>query len=328
MNAQYNMSTKEIEVGLRAIATVARSKAGHLPLYASKLLTVLKAHLGSNIELNKLSNIETESLASEIVDPWIRQQLIRILIVSAMVDMKPSKAQVKIIKDFAKALDVQEPGIRALDLYVRKAYLRLQLHLSIHGHLHPEVTKGAKEESRWGMLVVLARMLGLSENKTLANKYRRMLSYPEGTLGRSYADFIVASNFNFPGEKGNPVEYLAIHDLCHVLGGYGTEPVSELQAIAFQAGHLSDKAFNFILLGLFQFHLGFRVSPIVTGNLGQLDIELAFKALLKGARMNTDLTTGDWNIAEDLDRPIDEVRAKYNITSQRSKAVPYLALVG
>ena len=109
------------------------------------------------------------------------------------------------------------------------------------------------------------------------------------------------------------MEVLAIHDLCHVLGGYGSDAASEVQAVAFQAGHLGHGAFNYLVLGILQFHLGFRVSPLVPGNTAQLDIEATFEALLKGARMTADLSGGEWRIQDDLALPIEDVRAKYNI---------------
>jgi len=327
MNNQYNITNKEIEAGLRSVVTIVRHEGGHIPLHATKLMSVVQAHLGSNIELANLLDIDAETLASEIVDPWVRQQLVRMLIVSAMADMKPTKSQVKTIKSFAEALQVEELGIRALDLYVRGAHMRLRKHLAFNGHAVPQIFKAAKEESRWGILAVIARVIGLTENNELAHKYRSLLALPKGTLGRSYAEFIVHNNFGFPGEKGTPVEVLAIHDLCHILGGYGTDSASEIKAVAFQAGHLRYAAFNYLLVGLFQFHLGFNVSPVVGGDFGQLDIEAVFKALLKGARMNADLSNGGWNITEDLARPLSEVRAKYNITEEDTNSPTNLLLV-
>jgi hypothetical protein len=230
------------------------------------------------------------------------------------VDQAPTKNHVKRITAFAEALDVEEPGLKALELYVRGAYIRLRAHLARNGHAVPQVLKAAREESRWGVLGMIARVLGLTENTELAARYRETLNYPEGSLGRAYADFIVDNGLGFPGEKGTPVEVLAIHDLCHILGGYDIDPASEVLVIAFQAGHLSYGSFNYLMLAVLQFHLGFRVTPLVAGTMGQLDIEAAFEALLKGHRMTRDLSAGGWDIQQDLALPLEHVRAKYRIT--------------
>ena len=317
MTNLYNITHKEIEAGLRAVCTTVRYSGRHMPLHAGKLIQVLQNHLGSNIDISTLQDISPEALAVEISDPWVRQQLVRVLIVAALVDMKPTKEQVKTIRAYAETLEIEnEKGIRVLDLYVRGAHMRLRRHLAINGHAVPQIKVAAKKESRWGMLAMIARILGLTENKELAQKYRKMLAYPKGTLGRIYAEFIVHNEFGFPGEKGTPVEVLAIHDLCHIIGGYGTDAVNEIQAVAFQAGHLSYAGFNYLLLGILQFHLGLRVSPLVHGTTAQLDIEAAFKALLKGLRMTADLSGGEWNPEEDLALPLSEVRAKYNVINE------------
>jgi hypothetical protein len=37
------------------------------------------------------------------------------------------------------------------------------------------------------------------------------------------------------------------------------------------------------------------------------------EALRRGTEMNTDISDGSWDYWSDLKRPIDEIRAKYNV---------------
>ena len=123
-----------------------------------------------------------------------------------------------------------------------------------------------------------------------------------------------ANGFSFPGEKGSPPEIIALHDLTHVLSGYGTDPAGELQVLSFHAGcrREEDDPFGFILFGLAQFQLGVRLSPIADGFSGELDPDLVLKALVRGKACRVDPTKG-WDPWPEMDTPLTELRARVGI---------------
>jgi ubiquinone biosynthesis protein COQ4 len=79
---------------------------------------------------------------------------------------------------------------------------------------------------------------------------------PEGTLGRAFAKYFDDNKiqpFESPYEVRNAVDYLVkryreTHDLVHVLTGYGTDALGEMELQAFALGNLSLRTSALILL--------------------------------------------------------------------------------
>ncbi len=160
-----------------------------------------------------------------------------------------------------------------------------------------------------------AAMVGLREDAQIAARYRALAGYPEGSLGRAYADFITGNGFSFPGEKGSPPEFIIFHDLTHVLSGYGTDPQGELQVLAFHAGCQREEKdpFSFLMFGIAEFHLGLTLSPVAEGSRGQLDPAQMLAALQRGVACKVDPVDG-WDPWPVMRRPLAELRAEYGIS--------------
>jgi hypothetical protein len=105
---------------------------------------------------------------------------------------------------------------------------------------------------------------------------------------------------------------MVFHDLGHVLAGYGTDPQSEIQQAAFQAGYARHDGFSFLLFGILQFHIGMRITPVARGYEGLFDVPLVLTALARGAACKADLSEG-YDLFANKDRPLDEVRDELGI---------------
>jgi hypothetical protein len=112
---------------------------------------------------------------------------------------------------------------------------------------------------------------------------------------------------------------MVFHDLGHVLAGYGTDPQSEIQQAAFQAGFARRDGFSFLLFGILQFHMGMRVTPVAKGHRGLFDVPLVLTALQRGASCNIDLSDG-YDVFASKDRPLEELRAELGISPLPSLA--------
>jgi len=173
----------------------------------------------------------------------------------------------------------------------------------------------ARQKGLGWVVRTLAAMAGLREDEGIAKRYRDLVNAPEGSLGRGYVDFITANGFSFPGEKGSPPETIALHDLTHVLSGYGTDPEGELQVLGFHAGcrREDNDPFSFLMFGIAEFHLGVAMSPVATGSRGKLDPVLLFRAIERGRSCTVDPTEG-WDPWPLMHEPLASVRARYGIT--------------
>jgi ubiquinone biosynthesis protein COQ4 len=160
----------------------------------------------------------------------------------------------------------------------------------------------------------------LAERRRLFDRLadRRTLSaLPPGTLGRAYYDFMASENLSAEGlatisnlDQLPPGEDMTLfrertremHDLLHIVGGYGRDPLGEACVGAFTFAQTGLKGFAVIAL-----FAAMRIGRIFPD---QPVRRTVFEAYRRGRR-------AEWLIAADwenlLDRPLAEIRAQFNI---------------
>jgi hypothetical protein len=224
----------------------------------------------------------------------------------SLVEGTPTQAAEQRVAALAQALDLQEQGLSVLyDVsHGHALYARLDMLRRFSRFL-----RGA--EGFPGIWKVVPSMLGLwGRDPKLLTRYQALEGCARGTLGRALFDHFRDNNFKLPGELGGMP--LVFHDLGHVLAGYGTDPQSEIQQAAFQAGYARRDGFTFLLFGILQFHLGMRITPIAQGYQHLFDVPRILEALRRGAACKADLSEG-YDLFADKDLPLDEVRARLGI---------------
>lgn len=141
--------------------------------------------------------------------------------------------------DALQPITAEELAEHIVDPAYRRQIIRGMVVLSlVDGEASPAESALVKKCLGW-VVRTLAAMAGLREDEGIAKRYRDLAKAPEGSLGRASVDFIDANGFSFPGEKGSPPETIALHDLTHVLSGYGTDPEGEPRALRDHAARVS-----------------------------------------------------------------------------------------
>ena len=77
--------------------------------------------------------------------------------------------------------------------------------------------------------------LTVEADAVVSERWRALARCPEGSLGSAMARFYAERGFRLPGEVGGGNEALAQHDWVHVVAGYDTTPIGELEVTAFMA---------------------------------------------------------------------------------------------
>jgi ubiquinone biosynthesis protein COQ4 len=126
---------------------------------------------------------------------------------------------------------------------------------------------------------------------------------PTGTFGRTWAEFIDKHNLN-PFTTGPRRKQL--HDGVHILTGYGTDPIGELEVQAFLLG-AKYSVFN-LLLGLGLLRMVKKQMP----NLQQFDWQGIQKAYQRGHNSNFDPDTWKPELLWHL--PNSQVQAIFKIS--------------
>lgn len=297
--------------GLRAMRSVAVAD-GELQSDEVRMLAAVQRVFGVDFPVADLTPIRPEELAEEVQDARIRRQLVNGLVVMSMIDKQAAPEELRLIREFAAALEVSDDSLRNLQQLAEGRLLVLRLDLLRRYWAIQHFRRAWNEEGLKGLLTVLRKELKQLRSKKVTDRYRALEACPPGSLGHSYYEFCTGNGFALPGERGSFPEVIVVHDMIHVLSEYGTDPTSEIDVECFSAGCRREDPFTFIFFILLQFHLGIQTTPITKATSGFLDSERAIHALQRGLAVNTDFTDG-WDYWEVIEQPLGELRQRYNI---------------
>ena len=299
-------SNTELPLVLRALRNVALSDHHFSEGERALIEGIARIH-EFELCIDALEPVAYEQVSRVLIDPQRRKRAVQLAIVMSLVEGTPSRRAQQRVSDFAAALEIEERGLSVLsELSHGHARLaRFDMLRRFGGFIR-------NAEGFPGFWKVAPVMLGIGGgDPSLAARYRALEGCSEGTLGRAVFDHFRANDFKFPGELGGMP--LMFHDLGHVLAGYGTDPQSEIQQAAFQAGFARRDGFTFLLFGIMQFHLGLKVTPIAEGHTGLFDVPRVIEALGRGAACKVDFSEG-YDLFVDQDRPLEEVRSEMGIS--------------
>jgi tellurite resistance protein len=303
-----------VPYGLRAMKMIATADGSFSDAERQLLATAQRVY-GTDIDVDALEPIEPEELARVLPDEAHRRQIVRGMVVLSLIDGEASEKEAEIVSRFARVLQIHSRDIDTLKKLAHHSFIRARFDIARRFFAVEKLGEYTKEKGAGWLARTLAAMAGLKEDAAIASRYRALEQAPAGSLGRAYFDFIRKNEFSFPGEKGSPAEFIALHDLTHVLSGYGTDPEGELDVLAFHAGCRKEEKdpFSFLMFGIAEFHLGLAMSPVASGSKGKLDPARMFAALERGSKCTIDPTEG-WDPWPVMNEPLDALRERYGIS--------------
>ena len=302
--------------GLASLMSVAGANGSVSPR-ARSFMTSLRDHLlHVEIDLDSLKPIDAAELAREVPETEWRERILRGMTLISLLDGPPTPKRVTLLKETAAVLEIDAAPVRTFDKLARERFRMVQIDIARRSFVRP-AAKAYIEDEGVRALLDIGRAILEYENEKLAARYHQLDSFPEGTFGRSYADFIALNHFNYPGEIGGPPPPVMRHDCCHVLGNYGTTPAEECAVVSFQAGFERADPFFVMLFAIAQFEVGIGASPFLPGMKGEADPERMLAGLEHGSQVNTDLI-GDpaFDPWEEFPKPLEEVRQKFGIPAR------------
>ncbi len=297
----------ELVAVARALRDVAQEN-GVFSAIERDLIVAVGALHGVPIDPNALQPIPPAELADAVRGAHQRKRAVQFLVVMALAEGEPRAHAETALERFATALDVDLRDL-ALLREVAKDHA-LMVRVDMVRRLSGTLLRDHKLET----LKSMATAAIFGEDRALADKYRALAGYPEGTLGRALFDFWTEHGFALPGERGALPERGIFHDVGHLLSGYGVDAAGEIRQGAFQAGFVRNDGFAFLLFAILQFHIGVRITPVAKGERGLFEPNDVMRAAQRGASCNVDLSDpAEWDFWKVADQPIAELRARYGI---------------
>jgi hypothetical protein len=305
-------------LGLRAMKTIASAAGPMGPSQRAVLEAAKQIILRLEADLDTLTPITPVELAAGFPLPELRQQFINGALVVSLADGVPARETVAKVAAFAEALGVDTPALTDLRRLAEHHMLIFKVDFLRRSQIAGIMKNQLEQKGPLGLVKSVLTMRGLMEDPALAQRYRAWEKLPEDTLGHSLIAFYDKSGFSLPGERKGFPEAGLYHDLCHVLGGYGTDPEGEVQVAAFTSGFMRQRPIYIVLFAVMIFSAGVNVRPskddfTTIGVLGKPGMaERMFAAIERGAQVNRDLTD-KWDYWAYAGLPLDEARRQLNI---------------
>jgi hypothetical protein len=279
---------------------------------------VRRVILRIDADIDTLPTVTPAELAAGFPNSELRRQFANGMLVMALADGVPSPGTVAAVEAFAAALGIATPELADLRLLAERHMLVFKLDFLRRSQVADIMKNQLTQKGPLSVAKSVLIMRGVMEDPALAARYRAWEKLPEDTLGHHLISFYARNGFSLPGERKGFPEAGLYHDLCHVLGGYDTDPEGEIQVAAFTAGFKRTRPFYVVLFAVLIFSTGVNMRPsnedfVTTGVLGKPGVaERMFAAVERGTKVNLDLSD-NWDYWAYVGLPIDEVRRRLNI---------------
>lgn len=275
---------------------------------------------GQTVEAGDLRPVDAAELAEIVVDDDARSKFMHLLVVLELMADPVSPELERRTERYGDALEMSPPLLAATRRLAREQYVLAYLDLSRNSWYVEQTLRDSAHGRLYERLRSEIAYIGFGDAK-IAERWRSLGRLPPGSWGREVDAFYDRHGFPRPGEPHGIYELGARHDWIHVLTGYDTDPVGELQVFGFIAANMVDPhGFTMlaVTLGLFQSgtitHMhGKRVRIATSDALAAPGASESFaRAIVHGYECPTDVMAGIDLFAEAA-RPLDEVRGELGL---------------
>ena len=309
---EHGLSLDLVRAALAAVRAVV-APSGPWPSGARRLADAVVWKTGMDLDPAAIAPASPAETAAAVDGLALRTQLVRLAIVGAMMDGRPSVELSQRVDALAAALGVDSLELVDLRLLAQGRIFALRRHLMPRAWVFPIFKQHIREHGWWSFVKMLGVTLKLYFDRKINARFLALDELPKNTLGPALMAFWRNAGFSLPGERGTPPYLVYYHDISHVLAGYGTDPASEVQAGCFQGGYQERDGFMLVFFTICQFHLGLRMTPIAKGEVGLWDPFRALDAVVRGAGMTRDLTDGTWDPWAHMAEDVDALRSRYHL---------------
>jgi len=205
-------------------------------LQPALLALLFERLLAVELELDALPVVEPAQLARELPELTQRCEFIDLLVLLEMVCRPiPPELQAS-VEHWASALGVEDSAVLLARDLTRKAqacatadFYRLNWIGEGDDQHDPHFQQLL---NRYG---TAAYALTMEPDPEEQQRWAALEQCPPQSLGRGLWDFYQERGFRLPGEPGAANAALAHHDWVHLVAGYDTTPIGELEVTAFMA---------------------------------------------------------------------------------------------
>jgi hypothetical protein len=300
---------------MQAVVT-AEGTIAPLPIELDSLTAIQRHMLELPEPLTVPDRTLPTDLAAVLADPVSRRETIRILTLLPILDQEVVAPKVAVVEQAARLLGVEDHGLVLLRQALKRQNRRMGTSMMMRSVAHYWSPTGKARLRDWLdmariMMPTIPGLYSVLSDKALLAKYQALGRKPPTTLGYALHEFYIRRGFPLPGEPKSFPEGWGKHEVYHVLSEYDTSLEGEMLNAAFSGGNTEYLCMDLLMATLLQFHAGRQVLPGPCPR-GLLEPDSFFRAVARGAAMNVDLLK-DWSLWSVVDRPLDALRAEFQI---------------
>lgn len=305
-----------IPVALAAIKAVATARDELHPTQRSMLSLAQKILLGTEVDIDALAAADVEEVASKLRGHAGAEWVVRGMVLACLARGEVTAEDAARVETYAAALGVEEHIVRNLRQLAEGQLALLKFDVRRRAFTGQMIRQTREEEGVLSLLRGAASRIGILEDTETAERFEALGELPVGTLGRELHEYYVRNEFPVPGKRYALPALGVVHDLCHVLSGYGVDGPGEIEVVAFQAGFMRTDPMSTLFFAVLQSHYKVRLVPIAPGAEGRLDdpkiLERMIRAFRRGSAVQVDLFD-HWDYRARLADSIADVRASLGV---------------
>ena len=318
----FLIHTRAEQAPLLAAAAVAacRLETGWAsPLQPLLLELLFDRLLGVPLDLEALPAVQPEAIAEALPHASARQELIELMVLLEMVCRPIHQPLQQSVQRWAEVLAVDD---RAL-LLARDLTQASQARATADFYRLNWIGEGDDQRDPHFQALLEhygtpAYALTLEPDAVEASRWQALEHCPSGSLGRGLWDFYQQRGFLLPGQSGAANAALAHHDWVHLIAGYDTTPIGELEVTAFMAAASRSRGAMLGFLGAVSiYETGLLQSVVLSQAYGQTlsdpsGRERVAVAIQRGAACAVDplLAVDYFALA---DEPLDAIRMQWGL---------------
>ena len=289
------------------------------PLQPALLALLFERLLRVELELEDLPAVVPAQLALELPQPAQRREFIDLLVLLEMVCRPIPPALQTAVEHWASALGVEDDSVLLARDLTRKAQARATAHfyrLNWIGEGDDQLDPHFQQLlQHYG---TAAYALTMEPDPEEQRRWAALAQCPPQSLGRGLWDFYQERGFRLPGEPGAANAALAHHDWVHLVAGYDTTPIGELEVTAFMAAASASPGAMLGFLGAVSiYETGLLQSVVLLDHYGQtlsdqIGRERVAAAIVRGASCRVDplLEVDYFALA---DQPLQLIREQWGL---------------
>jgi hypothetical protein len=206
------------------------------PLQPQLLQVLFENLLGYKADFHTLAPARSDDVAAAMPSPEQRHELVELMVLLELL-CRPIPAPLRgSVERWAADLGVDDNGLLLVRDLAAEAKARATAdfyRLNWIGDGDPQDDPHFQELlTHYG---TAAYALTVEADPTITARWQALADCPAGSLGQALHGFYQDRGFSLPGVVGAGNEALAHHDWIHVITGYGTTPLGEMQVTGFMA---------------------------------------------------------------------------------------------